>query len=414
MQVFKTFFAVVRKNIGLMCMYTGIFVGIAITIANVVPAEGGASFQETKTSVTVIDRDNSALSAAITNYLYGRQTAVPLEDDQSVLQDALYRRVTSYILFIPAGYEQAFLGQASPEMETAQVPDSYSGAYVDNQVESYVKTVRAYTQAGFGLEAALEAAQADNARAVPVALTQTVVQSRAGVYYFFQFLCYGMAMVMIFGLAPVLLAFSQKGLAARMNASALPLRKRNHVDAGFAQAVERMGGLDVLVNNGHEAVAADWTEVSAEQFTRQLANATGYFLLARRMREHAVARGAGASVIMLGSMYGLVGSYPDAYRDVCPASPVAYHALKGGVVHLTRHLAVYWAGDRVRVNCLSPGPFPSPKAPAEMVRRLTEHSPMKRMGLPHELKGAVVFLASDASSYMTGQNLVIDGGWTAW
>ncbi|NLW78693.1 MAG: ABC transporter permease [Ruminococcaceae bacterium] len=227
MQVFKTFFAVVRKNIGLMCMYTGIFVGIAITMANVVPAEGGASFQETKTSVTVIDRDNSALSAAITNYLYGRQTAVPLEDDQSVLQDALYRRVTSYILFIPAGYEQAFLGQASPEMETAQVPDSYSGAYVDNQVESYVKTVRAYTQAGFGLEAALEAAQADNARAVPVALTQTVVQSRAGVYYFFQFLCYGMAMVMIFGLAPVLLAFSQKGLAARMNASALPLRKRN-------------------------------------------------------------------------------------------------------------------------------------------------------------------------------------------
>ncbi|MDD4270226.1 MAG: SDR family oxidoreductase [Pirellulales bacterium] len=186
------------------------------------------------------------------------------------------------------------------------------------------------------------------------------------------------------------------------------------IDAGFALAAERMGGLDVLVNNGHEAVAADWTQVSAEQFTRQLANATGYFLLARRMREHAVARGAGASVIMLGSMYGLVGSYPDAYRDVCPPSPVAYHALKGGVVHLTRHLAVYWAGDRVRVNCLSPGPFPAPNAPAEMVRRLTEHSPMKRMGLPHELKGAVVFLASDASSYMTGQNLVIDGGWTAW
>ena len=129
------------------------------------------------------------------------------------------------------------------------------------------------------------------------------------------------------------------------------------IDAGFALAAERMGGLDVLVNNGHEAVAADWTQVSAEQFTRQLANATGYFLLARRMREHAVARGAGASVIMLGSMYGLVGSYPDAYRDVCPPSPVAYHALKGGVVH-DPALAVYWAGDRVRVNCLSQDRFP--------------------------------------------------------
>jgi NAD(P)-dependent dehydrogenase (short-subunit alcohol dehydrogenase family) len=81
---------------------------------------------------------------------------------------------------------------------------------------------------------------------------------------------------------------------------------------------------------------------------------------------------------------------------------------------LTRHLAVCWAQDGVRVNCLSPGPFPSDKAPAELVRRLCDRSPMRRMGQPQELKGAVVFLASDASSYMTGQNLVIDGGWTAW
>ncbi len=66
------------------------------------------------------------------------------------------------------------------------------------------------------------------------------------------------------------------------------------------------------------------------------------------------------------------------------------------------------------MNCLSPGPFPNETAPEEMVKRLCEKSPMKRMGQPHELKGAVVFLASDASSYITGQNLLIDGGWTAW
>jgi len=117
---------------------------------------------------------------------------------------------------------------------------------------------------------------------------------------------------------------------------------------------------------------------------------------------------------MLGSMYGQVGSYPDAYEGVCVASPVAYHTLKGGLIHMTRHLAVYWARDRVRVNCLSPGPFPSEKAAPAMVERLCTKSPMGRMGLPHELKGAIVFLASDASSYMTGQNLTIDGGWTAW
>ena len=104
----------------------------------------------------------------------------------------------------------------------------------------------------------------------------------------------------------------------------------------------------------------------------------------------------------------------DADGRLAPLFPVAYHALKGGIVHMTRHLAVYWAKDGIRVNCLSPGPFPSEKAPREMVERLCTKSPMGRMGSPHELKGALLFLASDASSYMTGQNLIIDGGWTAW
>lgn len=186
------------------------------------------------------------------------------------------------------------------------------------------------------------------------------------------------------------------------------------VARGFAEAVERAGGLEILVNNGHHPTRYDWTDVTAKEFTEQLANATGYFLLARLLRHHLVERGESGSIILLGSMYGMVGSYPDAYEGIGPASPVAYHTLKGGIIHLTRHLAVYWARDGVRVNCLSPGPFPAPEVSPQLVNRLCRHSPMQRMGVPHELKGAIVFLASDASSYMTGQNLVIDGGWTAW
>jgi gluconate 5-dehydrogenase len=186
------------------------------------------------------------------------------------------------------------------------------------------------------------------------------------------------------------------------------------LEAGFAAALAAAGRIDVLVNNGHEAEPNDWTTVTAEQFTRHLANATGYFLLARLVRNHAVERGGPASVVMLGSMYGQVASYPDAYEGICAASPVAYHTLKGGLVQLTRHLAAYWAADGVRVNCLSPGPFPKDSAPAELVERLKTKLPVRRMGRPHELKGAIVFLAGDASSFMTGQNLVIDGGWTAW
>ncbi|MFP6763698.1 MAG: SDR family oxidoreductase, partial [Planctomycetaceae bacterium] len=155
-------------------------------------------------------------------------------------------------------------------------------------------------------------------------------------------------------------------------------------------------------------------DVTGEAFSKDLQNATGYFLLARRLRDHLVERDAAGSIVMIGSMYGVVGSYPDAYDGVCTASPVQYHALKGGIIHMTRHLGVYWARDGVRVNCLSPGPFPSENAPVEMVERLKTKSPMGRMGLPDELQGALLLLASDAGSYITGQNLLVDGGWTAW
>jgi len=156
------------------------------------------------------------------------------------------------------------------------------------------------------------------------------------------------------------------------------------------------------------------TDVTGAEFQQQLGNATGYFLLARRIRNWSVAQKKSASIIMLGSMYGLVGSYPESYEGLVPASPVAYQTLKGGIVQMTRHLAVYWAKENIRVNCLSPGPFPGAQADSEMVERLRQKSPMGRMGVPEELNGAIVFLASDASSYMTGQNLIIDGGWTAW
>jgi gluconate 5-dehydrogenase len=195
---------------------------------------------------------------------------------------------------------------------------------------------------------------------------------------------------------------------------ALDQIESDSIERAFAEILRQTDRVDVLVNNANEASPLDLTNVDCEAFNRQLANATGYFLLARMVRDRAVAQRAPASVIMLGSMYGLVGSYPSAYEDIGPASPVGYHALKGGIIQMTRHLAVYWAGDRVRVNCLSPGPFPSPAAPSGLVERLQAHSPMGRMGRPHELKGAVVFLAADASSYVTGQNLVVDGGWTAW
>jgi NAD(P)-dependent dehydrogenase (short-subunit alcohol dehydrogenase family) len=186
------------------------------------------------------------------------------------------------------------------------------------------------------------------------------------------------------------------------------------INSGFDNAVRNSGKIDILVCNGHEALCKDLRSVTGAEFNRQLQNSTGYFLLARKFHDQSVREKSSGSIIMVGSMYGVVGSYPESYEGIGPANPVAYQALKGGIIQMVRHLAVYWAADGVRVNCLSPGPFPSSAAKPEMIRRLKKHSPMRRMGQPHELKGAIVFLASDASTYVTGQNLLVDGGWTAW
>jgi gluconate 5-dehydrogenase len=186
------------------------------------------------------------------------------------------------------------------------------------------------------------------------------------------------------------------------------------MSAGFRDAVGVAGKLDVLVNNGVEWHSEGIADETFEGFSRHMANNAGYFVLARLLRDHAVERAVPASIVMIGSMYGVVGSYPDAYEGLDFRSPVAYHALKGGTVHLTRHLAVYWAKDNVRVNCLSPGAFPKDQVIEEVIERLSAKAPMKRLGRPHELKGALLLLASDAGSYMTGTNILVEGGWTSW
>jgi len=185
----------------------------------------------------------------------------------------------------------------------------------------------------------------------------------------------------------------------------------------IAEVIERLGGLHVLVNNAYSGPLKTVHTATEDDFAESLRNGvTAYFVAAqaawRHMREH-----GGGSIINLASMYGIVGSYPEAYEGTDFASPPNYHAAKGAVIQLTRHLAVYWAKDGVRVNAISPGPFPRTDQRAElavMVRRLETKSPMGRMGEPVEMKGALALLASDAGSYITGHNLVVDGGWTAW
>ena len=185
-----------------------------------------------------------------------------------------------------------------------------------------------------------------------------------------------------------------------------------------AGIIERQGRVDVLVNNAYGGTGPDIETATAEDFDAAYhVGVTAYFLLAREVMFHLRQRGAPGSIINIASMYGVVASYPSAYEGLAANSPPNYHGLKGGLLQLTRHLAAYWAPYAIRVNAISPGPFPRPEVGERVpgfLPRLEQKTPLGRMGRPEELKGAVVLLASDAGSYITGQNLLVDGGWTAW
>jgi NAD(P)-dependent dehydrogenase (short-subunit alcohol dehydrogenase family) len=183
----------------------------------------------------------------------------------------------------------------------------------------------------------------------------------------------------------------------------------DQVDRIVPAALERFGRVDVLVNNaGLGKPAPAVTEDLADfRYTLEV-NLVGAFHLARRAAAPMLEVGSG-SIVNVSSILGLVAAWP--------IPDASYSSSKAALVGLTRDLACQWAGKGVRVNALAPGFFPS-EGTAEMTdeasaRYLKTGCPMRRMGRPEELDGALLFLASGASSYMTGQVLTVDGGWTA-
>jgi NAD(P)-dependent dehydrogenase (short-subunit alcohol dehydrogenase family) len=116
-------------------------------------------------------------------------------------------------------------------------------------------------------------------------------------------------------------------------------------------------------------------------------------------------------------MYGLVSPDPRMYPPTQRMNPIDYGVAKAGILQLVRYQAVVLAPQRVRVNAIAPGPFPMPDTHGtddQFMSRLCGKVPLGRVGKPDEITGPVVFLASDASSFVTGTNIVVDGGWTAW
>lgn len=196
------------------------------------------------------------------------------------------------------------------------------------------------------------------------------------------------------------------------------ISKREDVQAAADRIVAKWGVPNVLLNNAAvdfppQAGAAleTFENYSTEKWQAIFAvNLTG-MIHCCQVIGGMMAENDGGSIINVSSMYGMVSPDQRIYKDFI--KPFSYTVTKSGVFGLTKYLATYWGAKKVRVNTLTPGGVLGKQDP-EFIRKYSDKSPLGRMANKDEYCGAVIFLASDASSYMTGANLVMDGGWTAW
>ncbi|MFH0796165.1 MAG: SDR family oxidoreductase [Candidatus Omnitrophota bacterium] len=207
---------------------------------------------------------------------------------------------------------------------------------------------------------------------------------------------------------------------ARVKGLFLDISDEKSIKTLTAQIIKEFGGLHILVNTTCSAVGKSVEEINTEEFDSTLhTNLTGSFNLAR---ESADVMTQGGSIIFFSSMYGRVSPDPRIYSLPMKPNPIEYGVAKAGLEQMVRYLAVYWAPRNIRVNAVCPGPFSNPdlKEYAEnpefkdFLKRLAEKVPLGRIGRKEETAGPVIFLASDEASYVTGQILVVDGGWTIW
>lgn len=214
----------------------------------------------------------------------------------------------------------------------------------------------------------------------------------------------------------------QDDLGAEAMGLKMDVTKEEDVNKALAHTVSSFGHLDILVNNAGIGLYKPIIETTGDEWNSIMdVNVTGAFYCCRAAGRHMIPRRYG-KIINIGSIYGTIGMDGRFYRPgEEPAENVVYVASKGGMVNFTRGLATAWARHNINVNCISPGGFIVEIFEAvhgPWVRKLevewNKRTPLGRMGAEDDLKGAVVYLASEASKYVTGQNLIVDGGWTVW
>lgn len=192
------------------------------------------------------------------------------------------------------------------------------------------------------------------------------------------------------------------------------ITEKDSIDYALSLVIAKYNKIDGLVNNAYPKTK-DWgnkfEDIKYESWKKNVDLQLGsVFLCCKLVLQHMKKNNYG-SVVNIASIYGVIGPEFSIYEGTSLTTPAAYSAIKGGVINFSRYLASYYGKYGLRVNCVSPGGIYNNQN-KKFVHNYIKNVPLKRMGIPSDISPAVSFLLSEDSSYVTGQNLIVDGGWT--
>ncbi len=200
----------------------------------------------------------------------------------------------------------------------------------------------------------------------------------------------------------------------KVTAISLNIANLNSIKRVIKAISHKAGRIDIWINNAYPRTK-DWDvpfeKIPARSWKKNIdAHLNGYCFCCQAAAEYMKSQGGG-SIINMASIYGIQGPDFSIYENTKMTMPAAYSVIKGGIVNFTRYLASYYGPHGVRVNSISPGGIEN-EQPINFIKKYSQKTPLRRMGKPDDVAAAVQYLAAPAASYVTGHNLIVDGGWS--